>query len=67
MEMQAAVQPETDHHYIFAVLVGGDRAMLDELPHTLHLRVLVVLFHQSIKLCAFSIRKLHRANSLSPF
>ena len=64
-QMEAAVEPEADQHHIFAVLIGGHVAMLDELPHLLHFGMVVVLFQNGVKLLTFSLRKLHCLGSLS--
>ena len=61
VQVQAAVEPEADQRHIFAVLIGGHRAMLDILPHLLHLGVVIVFLHDLIKLFAFCFRKLHSA------
>ena len=61
VQVQAAVEPEADQRHIFAVLIGGHRAMLDILPHPLHLGVIVIFLHDLIKLFAFCFRKLHSA------
>lgn len=41
-QMQAVVQPAADQHHVLAVLIGGNVPVLDELPHLLHLGVLIV-------------------------
>ena len=64
-QMQPMVQPAADQHHILAVLIGGNVPMLDELPHLLHLGVLIVFFQNGIKLFAFRNRKLHEQNFLS--
>ena len=66
-QMKAAVDPKADQHHILAVLIGGHIAVLDELPHFLHLGVLVVFFEDGVKLLPFDLRKLHRLGSLSLF
>ena len=64
-QMQAMVQPTADQHHILAVLIGGNVPVLDELPHLLHLGVLIVFFQNGIKPFAFRNRKLHEQNFLS--
>ena len=61
MQMQAAVEPEAHQRHILAMLVGGDRAVLDVLPHPLHIRVMIIFFYDGIKLFALDLRKLHAA------
>ena len=58
-QMEAAVEPEAHQHHILAGLVGGHIAVLDKLPHPLHLRVLVVSHQDGGKALALQIRKLH--------
>ena len=57
--MEAAVEPEAHQHHVLAVLVGGHIAVLDKLPHPLHLGVLVVSHQDGGKALALQIRKLH--------
>ena len=64
-QMEAAVEPEAHQHHILAVLIGGNVPVLDELPHLLHLGVLIVFFQNGIKPFAFRNRKLHEQNFLS--
>ena len=64
-QMQPMVQPAADQHHILAMLIGGNVPVLNELPHLLHLGVLIVFFQNGIKLFAFRNRKLHEQNFLS--
>ena len=61
VQMQTAVEPEAHQRHILAMLVGGDRAVLNILPHPLHIRVMIVFFYDGIKLFALDLRKLHAA------
>ena len=61
VQMQTAVEPKAHQRHILAMLVGGDRTVLDVLPHPLHIRVMIVFFNDGIKLFALDLRKLHAA------
>ena len=61
VQMQTAVEPEAHQRHILAMLVGGDRTVLDILPHPLYIRVMIVFFYDGIKLFALDLRKLHAA------
>ena len=61
VQTQTAVEPEAHQRHILAMLVGGDRTVLDILPHPLYIRVMIVFFYDGIKLFALDLRKLHAA------
>ena len=65
VQVQPPVEPEAHPHHVLAVLVGGHIAVLDKLPHALHLGVLIVLLQNGIKLFVFGRRKLHGRSPLS--
>ena len=58
-QMEPVIHPEAHGHHVPAMLVSGHIAVLDELPHLLHLGVVIVLFQNCIEPFPFGLRKLH--------